>query len=254
MQRRPFLTARWEHLAMISFEADPAILAPYVPAGTELDFHNGRTFISIVGFVFRDTRLRGWAIPRHRNFEELNLRFYVRHFAGGELRRGVVFIKEIVPRHAVTAVARWVYGENYATHAMRSRISAAHDSIDVDYTWRAGWRWHRLAVRGIGPPAPAAIGSEEQFITEHYWGYSRQRDGSTFEYEVAHPSWNLWTVRDCNFDCDAAELYGPIFARTLAQRPSSVLLADGSPIRVFPGAFITSAGKQSHQAFAAQQK
>lgn len=239
MEPRPFLTARWEHLAMLNFEVDQALLAPFVPAGTELDFHAGRTFVSVVGFVFRDTRLRGWAIPGHRSFEELNLRFYVRRFAGNELRRGVVFIKEIVPRHAVTAVARWVYGENYATHAMRSCINSAHDSIEVDYGWRAGRRWHRLAVRGSGPPVPAAFGSEEQFITEHYWGYSRQRDGSTFEYEVAHPSWKLWTVRDYDFDCDAAQLYGPTFANTLAQRPSSVLLADGSPIAVYPGARIT---------------
>ena len=78
MGPRPFLTARWEHLAMLNFEIDPQRLAPLVPTGTELDFHEGRTFVSIVGFVFRDTRVRGWAIPRHRDFEELNLRFYVR--------------------------------------------------------------------------------------------------------------------------------------------------------------------------------
>jgi uncharacterized protein YqjF (DUF2071 family) len=236
MQPRPFLTARWEHLAMLNFEIDPAFLAPYVPAGTELDFHEGRTFVSLVGFQFRDTRVRGWAIPRHRNFEELNLRFYVRRFVKGELRRGVVFIKELVPRHAVTAVARWVYGENYATHAMRSRVEQAQSSIAVEYAWHAGRRWHRMQVCGAGEPQPAAIGSEERFITEHYWGYTRRSVTVTHEYEVAHPSWNLWSIRHYELDCDAAQLYGTTFARTLSQRPSSVLLADGSPIVVYPGA------------------
>ncbi len=220
---------------MLNFEIDPQRLAPLVPAGTELDFHEGRTFVSIVGFVFRDTRLRGWAIPRHRNFEELNLRFYVRRWCGEELRRGVVFIKEIVPRHAVTAVARWVYGENYATHAMRSRIDLTHAALDVEYAWRAGSRWHRLAVRADGPPRPAAVGSEEQFITEHYWGYTRGKNGATYEYEVAHPGWKLWQIRAFDFDCDSAKLYGSTFAHTLAQPPSSVLLADGSSVNVYAG-------------------
>jgi hypothetical protein len=166
------------------------------------------------------------------------LRFYVRHWANGEMRRGVVFIKEIVPRHAVSAVARWIYGENYATHAMRSRIAPAAGAIDVEYAWRVGRRWHRLGVRGSGSPRPAAIDSQERFIVEHYWGYTRRTPAATLQYEVAHPSWNVWQVDHYDFDCDAAQLYGPRWAATLSQTPSSVLLADGSPVQVYPGTWL----------------
>src|SRR4026208_556537 len=94
----PFLTAEWRRLAMLSFEIDPRVLSPLVPAGTELDEWQGRTFASLVGFLFLDTRVFGLAVPFHRNFEEVNLRFYVRRMASDGLRRGVVFVKEIVPR------------------------------------------------------------------------------------------------------------------------------------------------------------
>lgn len=229
-----FLTARWEHLAMVNYEIDPDVLRPHVPAGTESDCFHDRTYISLVGFLFLDTRVKGMAIPRHRNFEELNLRFYVRREVDGEFRRGVVFIKEIVPRPAVTAVARWVYGENYATHPMRHAVESNGDEAAAAYEWKSRGRWNRLCVRGSGPPAPAAVDSEERFITEHYWGYTKRRR-DTLEYHVAHPSWNLWRDCRCEVDCDAAALYGEPFAEAMARPPTSCLLADGSAVRVHRG-------------------
>ena len=91
MDPRPFLTARWRYLAMLNYEVPPEALAPLVPAGTELDSWQGKTFVSVVGFLFLDTRVLGIAIPGHRDFEEVNLRFYVRRKAAGRLaaRRGL---------------------------------------------------------------------------------------------------------------------------------------------------------------------
>src|SRR5687768_2327991 len=82
-----FLSARWQALAMLNWEIDPAVLEPLVPQGTELDFHDGKTYVSMVGFLFLDTRVLGWPVPLHRNFEEVNLRFYLRRVAGDEIRR-----------------------------------------------------------------------------------------------------------------------------------------------------------------------
>jgi uncharacterized protein YqjF (DUF2071 family) len=87
----PFLTAEWRDLAMLNYEIDAAVLRPFVPAGTELDAWGGRTFVSVVGFRFLGTRVRGVPVPGHRDFEELNLRFYVRRVADDGPRRGVVF-------------------------------------------------------------------------------------------------------------------------------------------------------------------
>ncbi len=40
-----FLKAEWRHLAMLNYAVDPALLAPHLPAGCELDFFGGQTFL-----------------------------------------------------------------------------------------------------------------------------------------------------------------------------------------------------------------
>jgi uncharacterized protein YqjF (DUF2071 family) len=232
--RRPFLTARWHFLAMLNYRIDAAVLSPLVPAGTELDTWQGEAIVSLVGFRFLDTRLCGLPVPFHRDFDEVNLRFYVRRLAGGEVRRGVSFIKEIVPRRAIAAVARFAYNEPYVACPMRSRTPGGLDAAEpgaVEYAWRAHGRWHRLGVTTSGEASRPAAGSEAEFITEHYWGYTPQRDGSTIEYEVRHPPWRVWTG-DSVLDCDAARMYGPAFAASLRGAPRSAFLADGSPVSV----------------------
>ena len=77
-QARRFLTAEWRYLVMLNYQIEPDLLRPFLPQGTELDSWQGQTFVSIVGFNFLNTRLLGLPIPGHINFEELNLRFYVR--------------------------------------------------------------------------------------------------------------------------------------------------------------------------------
>jgi uncharacterized protein YqjF (DUF2071 family) len=239
---RPFLSAEWRHLAMLNYLVEPAVLAPFVPAGTELDAWQGRTFVSVVGFLFLDTRVLGAAIPWHRDFEEVNLRFYVRRHAPDGLRRGVVFIKEIVPRWAIAATARLLYGEKYEFLPMRHSVpveGAARPS-HAEYLWRQSlWprkgAWNRLRLVPSGEAAEAGPGSEEEFITEHYWGYSRLRGGGTVEYRVEHPRWRVWQAESARLECDATDLYGPQFAPALAGSPSSAFLADGSPVTVFRG-------------------
>lgn len=231
----PFLTAAWRWLAMLNYEVDPALLRPLVPAGTELDAWSGITYASVVGFRFLDTRVLGIPIPFHRDFEELNLRFYVRRKGPEGWRRGVVFVKELVPRFAIAAVARAVYNENYVAVPMRHRVDV-HPSSDgiVEYGWRHGGRWSGLRAEVTGEAAPLVAGSEAEFITEHYWGYARQRDGGSVEYRVEHPRWNVWRAT-ATLDCDVAALYGPGFAEFLAGPPLSALVADGSPVIVRRG-------------------
>lgn len=233
---RKFLTADWHYLTMLNYELDPALLRPYVPRGTELDAWNGRCFASIVGFLFLNTRVLGIPIPFHINFEELNLRFYVRRKGPEGWRRGVVFVKELVPRWAIATIARLVYNENYAALPMAHQITSdASQNLDICYRWRLGQRWNQIHVTTQGAAGYAAEGSEEQFITEHYWGYAAQRDGGTVEYEVQHPSWRVWQVSQCAFECDVAALYGSQFVAPLSQKPSSAFVADGSGIVVRQG-------------------
>ena len=121
---RVFLSAEWRNLVMLNYRVDPEILEQFVPRGTEIDSFQGHTYVSIVGFQFLRTRLLGGlTIPFHANFDEVNLRFYVRRNEGEEVRRGVVFVKEIVPRPAIAAVARLAYGEKYIHCPMRHAVS-----------------------------------------------------------------------------------------------------------------------------------
>lgn len=222
---------------MLNWQVPPALLEKFVPSGTELDDWEGRTYISIVGFLFLDTRLLGIPIPFHHDFEELNLRFYVRRTAGGEVRRAVTFIKELVPRRAIATVARIAYNEPYEAVPMRHRIEREDPRTgtpgSVEYSWRHGGRWSRLSVRPVGEPTPIEAGSEAEFITEHYWGYTRQRDGGTIEYQVQHPRWRAWAVTSSVLEGDVTALYGDQFARILARPADSAFLAEGSLISVF---------------------
>jgi uncharacterized protein len=229
-----FLTAQWRHLAMFNYPVDPALLAPLVPAGTEIDFFGPRTFVSLVGFRFLDTRLLGVPVPCHRNFDEVNLRFYVRRRDGAEWRRGVVFVKELVPRWAVATVARVVYNENYVACPMRSTIAipdGPEGRGSVEYSWQLGGE-HRMRAEIHGMPFPVMPGSIEEFIIEHYWGYVRQRDGTTRQYRVEHPPWRVWAAEAPRFDGEPVVCYGADFGAILKGPPESALVAEGSPISV----------------------
>jgi uncharacterized protein YqjF (DUF2071 family) len=232
---RPFLTAQWRHLAMLNYEIDPHVLAPYVPSGTELDHYDGATFASLVGFLFTDTRLRGLAVPFHRNFEEVNLRFYVRRRAAEGWRRGVVFIRELVRLPAISLIARWRYQENYKTVPMRHRIHTTSHQTYVRYAWNFAGREHSLRATACGTCRELNPGTLDEFIAEHYWGYSAQRNGSTIEYRVAHPSWRVRTATSADLDCDVHKLYGPQFAEFLTPQPTSAFIADGSAVTLYCG-------------------
>ncbi|MCE9556488.1 MAG: DUF2071 domain-containing protein [Planctomycetes bacterium] len=224
---------------MVNFEVDPALLLPLTPSGTELDDWNGVTLMSLVGFRFLNTQVCGCRVPWHRDFEELNLRFYVRRRAPEGWRRGVVFIKEIVPKRAVTLVARKVYGENYVTlpmgHEIREEVVDGTAVCNVAYHWRLAQRLNYLGVETTAEPTLPSEGSQHQFIAEHYWGYTRLGDGRGLEYRVDHPPWRVSPAKNVEMQCDAALLYGEPLAEFLTVPPVSAFLAEGSAVTVYRG-------------------
>ena len=234
--RRAFLTAEWRYLVMLNYDVDPAVLHALVPRHTVLDLWEGRAIVSMVGFRFLRTRVLGVPVPLHRNFDEVNLRFYVRHTTPeGEVRRGVVFVRELVPRPAIAMVARLAYNEPYWSVPMRNRVPRAEmeDPGRMSYEWRTGSRWQHVAATASGLPGLPSQTSEESFISEHFWGYTRQRDGGTVEYHVTHPRWRVWAASAPSLDADVPRLYGSSFARALSAAPASAFVAEGSPVTVF---------------------
>lgn len=233
-----FLTGRWERLVMLNYEVDPALLIKRVPRGTLLDPWNGKHFVSVVGFEFLDTRVLGMPVPWHRNFEEVNLRFYVRREVNGELRRGVVFIKEIVPRAAIARLANAIYNERYVALPMSHAIEELPNARRITYRFEQAGQPYVVGATTMGEPTVPAEDSEATFITEHYWGYVTQRDGSTVEYKVEHPRWQVWRAQQPTLEGDMGGLYDPEFAPYLARTPSSAFIADGSAIVVHRGVSI----------------
>jgi uncharacterized protein YqjF (DUF2071 family) len=231
-----FLTAEWRDLIMVNYEVDPALLASRVPAGTELDLHEGRCFVSLVGFMFLNTRVLGIPIPFHVNFEEVNLRFYVKRETDDEVRRGVVFVKEIVPRWAIAFVARTLYGEPYEHWEMSNERSGNR----FRYEWQQGSCNNSIAVtcgENLGVPAD---GSHGGFIIEHYWGYTARGSNRTDEYKVEHPKWDIFSIQKSEIDVDFGRVYGDEFAFLSRGKPYSVVLAKGSEIAVYKGARINT--------------
>lgn len=233
--QKVFLTAEWKNLVMANYEVDPTILRNYVPIGTEVDSWQGKTFVSMVGFMFLNTKVLGFAVPFHQDFEEVNLRFYVRYNDGGEWKRGVVFIKEIVPKWAIAFVAYTLYNENYQSLPMKNDLSKESDLQKVSYSWKFKNEWNYLKVVAEKASQKITEGSEAEFITEHYWGYTFGKNRTTLEYQVEHPRWSIFPVNDFEMRCNVAELYGAIFQEFLDAKPHSVFMADGSEIIVRKG-------------------
>ena len=232
----PFLIADWRYIAVVNYTIDRELLAPFVPAGTVLDTYQGVAYVSLVGLLFENTKVYGISVPFHTHFEEINLRFYVRRLADGEWRRGVVFVKEIVPRYAVAKLARLLYNENYYSLPMRHDLrTPPSNQPTIEYNWQFNDRWLTLRVETKGNAFVPNLGTLEEFIAEHYWGYTPQPDGRSLEYRVEHPRWKVWHTKNVVVDCDALAFYGEPFATALKNSPASAFLAQGSLVKVFKG-------------------
>ncbi|MBK5272501.1 MAG: DUF2071 domain-containing protein [Bacteroidia bacterium] len=233
MKQKKFLTAEWRKLIMANYIIPPETLVSYLPANTEVDLWNGQCYVSLVGFMFQQVRVKGMKIPFHTNFPEVNLRFYVRYKENDRWKRGVVFIKEIVSKPAITFIANRFFNERYVTMPMRYSWIKEGDHLNIAYRWKKKNEWNKLQIKADAEPKVLTANSEEEFITEHFWGYSSISKDKTVEYHVDHPRWDIYTVKEFSIDCDFAGLYGDIFKNLTNRNPDSVFLAEGSAIAVF---------------------
>ncbi|HEA30611.1 MAG TPA: DUF2071 domain-containing protein [Leeuwenhoekiella sp.] len=227
-----FLTAAWRKLCFANYEIDPSILQPYLPANTELDFYEGKCYVSLVGFLFDRVKLKGIAVPFHRRFEEINLRFYVTRNVNGKKRRGTVFISEVVAKPAIVLVANILYNEKYSLKKMHYNHHLTTTENTISYALKNEGKWQEIALTTVNTSKPFEPGSKTEFITEHYWGYSKKGMHETNEYEVRHPKWESYEVLDHNIEIDFGKLYGKNFAMLNHQQPNSTQCMEGSAIRI----------------------
>ncbi len=229
-----FLTAEWLNLVLLNYTVPPSLLEPLVPKGTELHLLRGDAYVSVVGFMFANTRVRGIAIPFHSTFEEVNLRFYVKRSVDGEERHAVTFIRELVPRVAIAVAARLAYNEPYISVAMSHRLALnPAKPRRAEYRWGVDMRVAGAVVGdGLGRTEIPPADSDEAFMTQRHWGYTRQRNGSTVEYHVAHPVWRVGRMERGTVDGNTERAFGRKFAPIFAGPPSSAFFADGSAVTV----------------------
>jgi uncharacterized protein YqjF (DUF2071 family) len=228
-----FLSAEWRNLIMINYEVDQKVLLPYLPDKTELDSLNGKFYVSLVAFHFLNTKVKGISFPFHRDFEEVNLRFYVKYKESGIYKKGVVFISEMVPKRMIAFIARLLYGEKYSYAPITSTIKES-DTRVLNFAWGNKLQ-HHLTVETEKNVQTLTEGSKEQFILEHYWGYTGMKNNATLEYKVGHPSWNIFPVRSFEIYVNFSQLYGTGFSFLNETEPASVVVAEGSKVQVYDG-------------------
>jgi uncharacterized protein YqjF (DUF2071 family) len=227
-----FLKANWEDIIMANYEIDPEILIPFVPKGVELDLHNGKCYVSLVGFMFKNTKLFNVPIPYFGNFEEINLRFYVKRKEGNVVKRGVVFINETIPYPVVAWVANKLYNEHYTVVPTKHKIIAGESSKNVKFEWLLNKKWNAIAVTKSNTCQKMERHSLESFIYEHYFGYTKTAKNETEEYKLQHPSWKISEVLDYNIDCDFEAMYGKSFSVLNQTQPEAVFIAEGSSVGI----------------------
>jgi len=227
-----FLKAQWHNLIMANYEIDPDLLKPYLPKGVELDFYQGKCYVSLVGFLFKNTSLFKIPIPFWGNFEEVNLRFYVVRKINNEVKRGVVFINETVPNKIVAFVANKLYKEHYIAIPTKYRWQIDAQNKQIEYQWKVNKIWNSIKVNASAKREKMELGSIEEFIFEHYYGYTKVNENKSLEYKVEHPSWEINKIKDYQINCDFAEFYGANFEILNNAKPSSVMLAEGSQVSV----------------------
>jgi uncharacterized protein len=227
-----FLKANWEHIIMANYALPPEVLLPYLPKGVTLDLFYGKAFVSLVGFMFKDTKIFNIPIPYLGTFEEVNLRFYVKYIENNTIRRGVVFINETIPYRIVAFIANALYKEHYTTIPTKHKIIENKGIKNINYYWLKNKKWNSIELTSNSETQEMQAGSFEQFIFEHYYGYTKVSESVTEEYKLRHPSWKTYYVIDYKIDCDFAAMYGDDFKMLNSTKPTAVFMAQGSEVAV----------------------
>lgn len=227
-----FLQAKWENIIMANYAVPVNVLQKYLPKGVEIDTYQGIAYVSLVGFMFKDTRLFKIPIPKVGTFEEVNLRFYVYRKVGDEIKRGVVFINETVPYKAVAWMANKLYKEHYTAVKTKHKWELNNATKKITYQWLLNKKWNIINVEANNQILEMPKNSFEEFIFEHYYGYTKVDDTITSEYKINHPRWNINSVITTKIDCDFEANYGSDFSFLNLTEPTSVFMAEGSAIEV----------------------
>lgn len=225
MNNRLFMRAHWHHVLSLTYPVDEKLLLPYLPSGARISELKGSPRVSLVAFGFKDTRVKGIKIPLHVNFPEINLRFYVEV----EGKRAVVFIREFVPRPAISLVAKGIFNEPYKTILMKMNIEDRKSEVRVSHSFKGNMIQANLSSILSVPDT----NSPEYWLTHHELGVGRSHSGETQLYKVKHPVWELYNIKTLDWKVDFKSLYGKEWEFLNTLEPSHTTVARGSEVEVF---------------------
>lgn len=225
------MKCEWRKLAFFSYVVPSEILKPYLPPNTELDFYNGDCYVSLVGFQFKNVKIAGIQVPFHSDFEEINFRFYVKRFDGNKWRHGVVFIREIVDRPALSVLANTMLNEHYQTLPTGQEINDEPGKLTVKYSWEIDQRKDQLEVQTENTPSAMPEHGESKFLIHRLWAYGKQDEETTYQYSISHPEWPTYKVDQYSISVDFMQ-FGAGFSFLNGAIPRSVMLAEGSKVKV----------------------
>ena len=228
-QNQVFLSAEWNNLVLFNYTVKDTCLTPYIPRGCELDRFENSAFISLVAFQFFNTRVFGLKWPGFTHFLEVNLRFYVKF----KNQRAVCFIREYVPSHIITKIARIIYNEPYKRASISGVINKTQNQISAAYQLTSGNESMLLDVTAENSPYLPLPTTMEHFFKEHEWGVGKTRKGETLIYRVEHPHWEIYPILDTKAEVNWESLYGSPFSFLNQQKPHSVIFAKGSKVKLF---------------------
>lgn len=226
------LRAEWNNIIMANYVVPEELLLPLIPYKTRLDLFEGESYVTLAAFMFLNTEMLGFNIPFHSNFEEVALRFYVRSNNPLSEQRGVVFIKEIVPKYAISLLANTFFGQKYTTLKMKSFHRDAGDTMETGYEWKYQNKWNKIMAKTGKRSTPIQQNNFNEFIADHYFGYRKYGETKTYQYEVEHKLWDTFNVHNYSVECDFGSLFGNEFSILNEIKPKSVFMLKGSEIRI----------------------
>lgn len=224
-----FLMANWQKLLFVNYKVNKELLLPYLPTGLELDDYDNTYYLSFVAMRFDNTRVLGISFPFHKRFEEVNLRFYVkRKLSDGSYKKGVVFISEIVPKRVITMIARMLYNESYQTLAMSHQWLDTKKFQDISYSLHKNNQTHTITVTTDNTNIDIKPQGHQDFIIERYFGYTKNKQDKTIEYEVRHKPWQTQGIINHKIDINFEDVYGEKFSFLNNLKPDSIYFTEGS--------------------------
>ncbi|NOK59935.1 MAG: DUF2071 domain-containing protein [Chloroflexi bacterium AL-W] len=223
-----FLTAHWYDLIMINYAIPPDLVEKYLPRHCMVDVEGEETYASLVLFEFSNTKVAGIKWPGYTTFSEINLRLYVQRIDGDEVRRGVVFVQELVPKRLIALIAHTFYAEPYRYAPIKRAVNTLKTGRELAYHWSNAYHLHIHSSDNWYTPAQ---NSHEAFIINHYWGYT-PIGNKTNEYAVNHPQWDVCDAAMLASGVDFEAMYGSTWSFLNHTIPTSTFVAKGSDVSV----------------------